>query len=253
MAGPCFQAIPSQMAASTSTHDRNRGSFALSRLSANHTRQIRDFYNGESIRECPRRNIVCWIMTLVVINILLLIIVYALNDLHAVNFIDSSVENSGFPTEGDSCKTAKVPWRKGLSGQIVRVIDGDTVKLQLHSIPPVFSRISCRIFGIDAPELRRSKCCAERCLAELARDLVARLHPKGSPVELINPRQGKYFRILSNLSSVAGDTSTVLLRHGLAVPYDGTGTRFPWCMPPKLSKAYKLSTMNCQHCEQSSL
>ena len=81
-------------------------------------------------------------MTLIVINILLLVIAYVLNDLYAVNFIDSSVENSGFPTEGDSCKTARDPWRKGLGGQIVRVIDGDTVKLQLHSIPPVFSRIS---------------------------------------------------------------------------------------------------------------
>ena len=230
VAGPCFQAIPSPMAASTSTHGCKRDSFTPSRLSAIHIQRNWDCYNGENIKQCPRRNIVCWIMTLVVINILLLILASALNDLHAVN------ADSGFPTEGDSCTTGKDLWEKGLSGYIVHVIDGDTVKLQLHSIPPVFSRISCRIFGIDAPELRRSKCCAERCLAELARNLVASLHPKGSPVELVNPRQGKYFRFFLNLSSVAGDTSAVLLRHGLAVPYDGTGTRFPWCKPPRRHK-----------------
>ena len=46
-------------------------------------------------------------MTLVVINILLLILASALNDLHAVN------ADSGFPTEGDSCTTGKDLWEKG--------------------------------------------------------------------------------------------------------------------------------------------
>ena len=109
-------------------------------------------------------------MTLVVINILLLILASALNDLHAVN------ADSGFPTEGDSCTTGKDLWEKGLSGYIVHVIDGDTVKLQLHSIPPVASRISCRIFGIDAPDPALS---VERCLAELA-EFGRSLHPKFS-------------------------------------------------------------------------
>ena len=138
-----------------------------------------------------------------------------------------------------------------LEGYIKRVIDGDTVRLTFENMPFVFRDISCRLRGIDAPELRRSRCCVEKCLAKIAKEYVEKLHPIGSVVTIVSPKKGKYFRIIANLTSSGRDTADLLFRAGLAVRYAGSGARFDWCGVPKIKKVADTIGKNCRICEQS--
>ena len=136
-----------------------------------------------------------------------------------------------------------------LEGSIKRIIDGDTVLLNLDNMPPVFRDISCRIRGIDAPELRRGRCCVEKCLAKVAKDYIEKLHPPGSAVIIISPQKGKYFRIIGNLTSNGRNTADILLKAGLAVGYGGSGERFNWCGDPKIRTIADAIKNYCKNCE----
>ena len=105
-----------------------------------------------------------------------------------------------------------------LEGYIKRVIDGDTVRLTFENMPFVFRDISCRLRGIDAPELRRSRCCVEKCLAKIAKEYVEKLHPIGSVVTIVSPKKGKYFRIIANLTSSGRDTADPVSYTHLTLP-----------------------------------
>ena len=136
-----------------------------------------------------------------------------------------------------------------LEGSIKKIVDGDTVILTLDNMPSVFRDISCRLRGIDTPELRRSRCCVEKCLAKVAKEYVAKLHPLGSTVRIISPQKGKYFRIIANLTSNGKNTADILLLAGLAVRYEGYGERFNWCSIPKNKRITDSIEKHCHICK----
>lgn len=114
---------------------------------------------------------------------------------------------------------------------IVRVIDGDTVEADAHVWPGHTVRVSVRLRGIDAPELR-SRCDAERALAERARAHLATLLHSGS-VQVRNVARDKFFgRVVADLETDEGDEiAPLLLAAELARPYAG-GSRVSWCDDP---------------------
>ena len=110
---------------------------------------------------------------------------------------------------------------------VVRVIDGDSLVVNVPSFPPVVGHeISVRIAGCDTPELRDPRP-EVRELAQRARALTAELAPAGSRVWLRDIRRDKYFRLLARVRTDSGDIREALLRQGLAVPYDG-GRKTAW-------------------------
>ena len=133
-----------------------------------------------------------------------------------------------------------------LVGSVTKIIDGDTIQLLLDDTPMVFRRISCRLRGIDTPELRRSRCCIEKCLAKIAKEFVESLIPKGSVVKLLSPAKGKYFRLIANISTEKGDLSNILEQIGLAVKYNGYGKRYDWCAKPYQVNTAKLIRDRCE-------
>jgi len=104
------------------------------------------------------------------------------------------------------------------SGERLRVIDGDTIAVGGTTI---------RIIGLDAPELRGA-CPAEIRLARRAQARLVQLLGAGHQVE----RRGRdrYGRTLAVVRDARGrDVAPVMIREGLARPYNGRGPRGGWC------------------------
>ena len=112
--------------------------------------------------------------------------------------------------------------------EVVAVLDGDTIEVVAQIWIGQRLRIRVRLAGVDAPELRGA-CEAEKAGAERARALVVR-SVEGDGVTLNEIAYGKFAgRVVARVVLPDGDDlSALLLRSGLAKPYDG-GPRPGWC------------------------
>jgi len=101
------------------------------------------------------------------------------------------------------------------------VVDGDTIWLQGEKI---------RIADIDTPETHPSRCAQEALLGEKAtlrlRDLLNQGRLSVQPIKRDRDRYGRKLRILERDGQSLG---LILVREGLARPYQG-GRRAPWCV-----------------------
>lgn len=108
-----------------------------------------------------------------------------------------------------------------VQAELVRVIDGDTFEADAFVWPGHRIRVSVRLRGIDAPELR-SRCDEEVRAAMKARDALEAMLDAG-PILISRIGGDKYFgRVIADV----GTPQTVslaasLLEKGHAVPYDG--------------------------------
>lgn len=108
-----------------------------------------------------------------------------------------------------------------------RVIDGDTIEVDLDLGFRITHNVNVRINGINTPEVRG----AEHPAGELAKLFVERWFIKYGlhSIACHSYELGKYAgRILGNFVATCAlgqyTLSTCLLAEGLAKPYDGTGT-----------------------------
>lgn len=102
--------------------------------------------------------------------------------------------------------------------KIVSVYDGDTLMVDLPSVPAVFGeRISVRVYGIDTPEMTGR----EHAAAESAKALALTLCPVGSKARLENVRRDKYFRLLADVLCAEKNLAVEMLKAGFAKPYFG--------------------------------
>ena len=122
------------------------------------------------------------------------------------------------------------PFPGPVSANVLRVIDGDTIEIEAQIWPQQWVRTNVRVRGIDAPEIRRQDCEAERALGhqatERVRDLLGmRDSPIPPTVTLtdidLDKFGGRYVATvtLNNSQSLA----TRLMLEDLALPWDGTG------------------------------
>ena len=112
--------------------------------------------------------------------------------------------------------------------QVVEVYDGDTFKIDLEGLAPIFGeKLSIRVKGIDTPEMRGTSE-EVKALAVQARALTEDTLKGAQRIELRNPERGKYFRIVAEVW-VDGKTLAAMLKDkGLAKDYDGEGERPEW-------------------------
>ena len=105
-----------------------------------------------------------------------------------------------------------------------RCYDGDTCFFTIPNVYPLLGdKIGVRLARIDAPEVR-TKCDAEKKKGIEARDaLIERLsHVK--VFDLREVERGTYFRLVAEVIADGENLSDVLIKRGVAWPYDG-GTR----------------------------
>ena len=115
-----------------------------------------------------------------------------------------------------------------LPDQVVDVYDGDTFKIDLPSMHPLFGDdISIRLFGVDTPEMRGTTD-EVKALAMQAQQVTEKALKGASKIELRNPQRGKYFRIISEVWIDGESLADMLKAKGLAKDYDGEGARPVW-------------------------
>lgn len=120
------------------------------------------------------------------------------------------------------------------TGQVVRVIDGDTFEARVDIWPRHSVIVSVRVRGVDAPELFRPGCEEERLQANLALAQMEELLPQGQIVTLRNVGPDSFFgRIIADVDRMAqqnGFSLTLLMeRRGMIVPYERDSDQNPWC------------------------
>lgn len=134
-----------------------------------------------------------------------------------------------------------------VEARVIRVIDGDTVKVTAKIWLDQTIEISVRLRGIDTPELK-SACSLERALAEKARKrLHVLLHTQdGTPsaITLRRISQGKYGgRVIADVNNGQGiSVGDVLLREKIARPYRAQQKKRPWCDTGAEPAALKIFT-----------
>ncbi|MDJ0921407.1 MAG: thermonuclease family protein [Henriciella sp.] len=112
--------------------------------------------------------------------------------------------------------------------EVIKIVDGDTIKVRATIWVDQTVEVSVRLRGVDAPELYRPKCAAEKSLARLAKASVAASAPLGSQVTLTGITRDKYGgRVVATVVTSDGETLAArLLAQGQAI---AMGTRKPWC------------------------
>ena len=94
-------------------------------------------------------------------------------------------------------------------GRRTIIIDGDTIALGSERV---------RILNIDAPETRGSRCERELVMGFKAKERLAILLRAGW-VDVDRDGQDRYRRTLARLSVGGRDVGTILVREGLALPW----------------------------------
>ena len=117
-----------------------------------------------------------------------------------------------------------------LTATVTRVVDGDTIDVEVAVWPGLFARTAIRLVGMDAPELFHPRCPEEQALAQHARDSLVALLPPGRQVWLLRPHTDKFGGRMDArvLLSDGTDIAERQIAAGLAKPYGG-GTRSDWC------------------------
>ncbi|MBF0190261.1 MAG: thermonuclease family protein [Magnetococcales bacterium] len=107
--------------------------------------------------------------------------------------------------------------------------DGDTIRFDIPGVHPLFGEnIPVRVRGMDAPEIR-AHCPLEKERAVRAREMVRERLSKAARITLVEMGRDKYFRIVARVVADGVDVGEMLLRAGLAVPYDGGRKNMDWC------------------------
>jgi len=112
----------------------------------------------------------------------------------------------------------------------LRVIDGDTIEVNVHIWPQLLQKTKLRLIGINTPEKRGKKISdCEKKTGQKATNFTQKWLTNVKSVNVSEIKLGKYAgRVLGKLSKNKQDLGKALIKAGHAKPYDG-GKRKPWC------------------------
>jgi len=113
------------------------------------------------------------------------------------------------------------------NAEVTSIYDGDTLRATVDLGMSLSQRVSCRLYGIDTPEIN-SKVASEKRLAYEARDRLRELVLGKSVLLESMCKPDKYGRLLVRIWDGEGVcVNDLLIKEGLALPYDG-GTKPGW-------------------------
>ncbi|KQI71984.1 nuclease [Loktanella sp. 5RATIMAR09] len=121
------------------------------------------------------------------------------------------------------------------TAKVVRVIDGDTLDVEVDLWPGLIAQYAVRVRGIDAPELRRVGCEEERIWGQEARNQVEKLYPEGTVVRLEYVARDAFDgRVVADVKRWRSDRwlslADELIQRGLAVEWEPTMADVQWCL-----------------------
>jgi endonuclease YncB( thermonuclease family) len=113
---------------------------------------------------------------------------------------------------------------------VVKVVDGDTIKLDVMIWPHSTQQVNLRLSGVNTPEKRGkniSQC--EKDAAQKATNFTQQWLKGVDIITVYDVELGKYAgRALGKIRKGGVDLGEALLKSGNARPYSG-GKRKPWC------------------------
>lgn len=114
--------------------------------------------------------------------------------------------------------------------KFVKNYDADTITVNIPGVHPLIGeKISVRVSGIDAPEVKGKQPC-EKEASRIARNLVENILKNAKRIDLTNVEKDKYFRILADVKVDGRDLKEILLKNDLAYEYHGgTKNQKNWC------------------------
>lgn len=104
---------------------------------------------------------------------------------------------------------------------VEKVVDGDTLDLQVDLGFGVFTRQRVRLLGINAAEHNTPE--GKKAIAFVQTWVVE--HGPAFTVRTSKDKKEKYGRYLATILSDTGELGQALVDAGLAVPWDGSGAR----------------------------
>ena len=111
---------------------------------------------------------------------------------------------------------------------VIRVTDGDTVKVAVHIAPGHIWTVGVRVDGVDTPETMRPACAQERVAGRAATEFV-REWLMGRAIVVDGVREDKYGgRVIGSILRGSESLADALIANGHARPYHG-GKRTGWC------------------------
>lgn len=103
---------------------------------------------------------------------------------------------------------------------VTRVIDGDTIKADIHIWPDLTHNASIRVRGVNTPETRtRSDCERDEGLA--AKAFVQSIIDKANTITIDQVSHDKYGRVLARVLIDGNDLTQQLITTGHGIPYNG--------------------------------
>lgn len=124
-----------------------------------------------------------------------------------------------------------------VEARVIKVIDADTLKLEIYLWPGLVQTINVRSKGVDAPESLRPLCDQERVLAEAAKHSIEEKFQPGTWVYVDEVEIDKFGgRVVGKIDRWVSDrfvsvTEELLSKEGeWGVIYDGNGPKYDWCV-----------------------
>lgn len=112
---------------------------------------------------------------------------------------------------------------------VIDVIDGDTVKVDIDIYPGLVQRINVRLNGVNTAETHSRRLCEKLDGMDAKQFTRSFVLEQGGKVVVDNVRPGKFAgRMLGDIRVGTKDLANALLNAGLAREYHG-GKRGPWC------------------------
>ncbi|MEK6849215.1 MAG: thermonuclease family protein [Nanoarchaeota archaeon] len=116
-----------------------------------------------------------------------------------------------------------------IPARVIRVIDGDTLEVEVRIWFGQDVTVNVRVLGVDTPEMK-GKCPAEIAAARNAGMFTLKLAPPGGLVQLHDVKLDKFAGRVDAIVELVDkrDLSAALIAAGHARPYAG-GKRQSWC------------------------
>ncbi len=113
---------------------------------------------------------------------------------------------------------------------VLRVIDGDTIEINVHIWPQLTQRTKLRLAGINTPEKRgKGVSYCEKKAGQKATNFTQQWLKNIKTITVSEIKLGKYAgRVLGHISKDGQDLGKDLIKAKHAKPYKG-GKRKPWC------------------------
>jgi micrococcal nuclease len=127
---------------------------------------------------------------------------------------------------------------------VISVVDGDTVRVKVKIWLGLYQEVKVRIAEIDAPEISsKAKCTKEKELGLKAKEFLESVIPQQSTINLTRISEDEFGgRVDATIQTNDGkDVGELLLREGLASPYNKRGKKKNWCAPEPESHEEQVS------------